>query len=86
VRGYTKDEVIEAGRAAWWRRAPLIEPSFLFVGHVFFSVTPTGERAPLTADEVPGDGWEHYSACSCDLCSGARHDQTRTEQHTAKAS
>ena len=79
--GYTKDEVVDAGCAAWWRRGPLMEPSFLFVGNVFFSLSPTGGQAPVGAAEVPEGGWEHHSSCSCALCAQAQRHTVSADRH-----
>ena len=42
---YTREQVAEAGAAAWWRRSPLLEPSFVFEGGEFQMIAPSGARS-----------------------------------------
>ena len=69
---YTREQVAEAGAAAWWRRSPLLEPSFVFEGGEFHIVAPSGAWSVAAEDAVPMVGWEHHTSCGCALCAASR--------------
>jgi len=69
---YTREQVAEAGAAAWWRRGPPLEPSFVFDCGAFHIIAPSGARSVVAEDAVPMDGWEHHTSCGCALCDASR--------------
>jgi hypothetical protein len=69
---YTREQVAAAGAAAWWRRGPPLEPSFVFDCGAFHIIAPSGARSVVAEDAVPMDGWEHHTSCGCALCDASR--------------
>jgi hypothetical protein len=69
---YTREQVAGVGAAAWWRRSPLLEPSFVFDCGAFHIVASSGARSAVAEDAVPMDGWEHHTSCGCALCDASR--------------